>query len=704
MEKNEKHNCPHCGGQERKPENHADENGCRGREHEHDCCSGHSRKSEGGCRAEEHNHSCCFCHSGKSKGAHGCCSDGGIPHHGVKLLIAAASILASFIAGEFCEYVPFYPLTDPAWIAVILCGLPIFSEARRSLFGEGKITSALLVSVAMLGAFALQAADFAGYSESEGHSHGSYIFVVAEIAFLMSLGEWLEERTVRKSRSGIESLAKLLPKTAVVKIDGRETEIPADQVKKGQILCVKAHSVFPADARVISGSSSADESAITGESVPVEKAAGDVVYAGTTNLTGYLELETVKDASNSEMSKLAKLVEEASGQKAPIARTADKWASMVIPSAIALAVIVFFVSHFLLATPWIESAIRGVTILVVFCPCAFVLATPTAIAAGLGNAAKRGILIKSGEALEILAGVRKVFFDKTGTLTEAKMRVEKFEVADWADKSQIAALAAGAEIRSEHPIGRAVFDFASAIAPAQMPDSTKSLVGAGIEAVFGGKTVSLSKPDNAAVAEKFKEGGLTAVSMKIDGRECAVFGLSDTVRRSAKIAVQTLSSMGIDSAIISGDNRAAAEKIAAETSVKKVYAPVLPARKLEIIAEAQAAGDKVCMVGDGVNDAPALAKADSSMAIASLKNDIAIDSAQISVAGGDLTAVPYAIGLSKSTLWTIKANILFSITVNLTAVVLAFFGLINPVAGALIHNMSSVCVVMNSSRLLRYKK
>ena len=192
--------------------------------------------------------------------------------------------------------------------------------------------------------------------------------------------------------------------------------------------------------------------------------------------------------------------------------------------------------------------------------------------------------------------------------------------------------------------------------------------------------------------------------MKIDGRECAIFGLSDTVRRSAKTAVQTLSSMGIDSAIISGDNRAAAEKIAAETSIKKVYAPVLPARKLEIIAEAQAAGDKVCMVGDGVNDAPALAKADSSMAIASLKNDIAIESAQISVAGGDLTAVPYAIGLSKSTLRTIKANILFSITVNLTAVVLAFFGLINPVAGALIHKMSSVCVVMNSSRLLRYKK
>lgn len=709
-EEDKKHVCPHCGGHEHKPEKRSEEHECCGHghghkhEHEDSCCCGHSHEAEHDCCGSEHHHGggCC-CHSGGSEHQHGCCSDGEIPHHGLKLWIAAASILASFIAGEFCEYVPFYPLTDPAWIAVILCGLPIFSEARRSFFGEGKITSALLVSVAMLGAFALQAADFAGYSESAGHSHGSYIFVVAEIAFLMSLGEWLEERTVRKSRSGIESLAKLLPKTAVVKIDGKETEIPADQVKKGQILCVKAHSVFPADARVISGSSSADESAITGESVPVEKAAGDVVYAGTTNLTGYLELEAVKDASNSEMSKLAKLVEEASGQKAPIARTADKWASMVIPSAIALAVIVFFVSHFLLATPWIESAIRGVTILVVFCPCAFVLATPTAIAAGLGNAAKRGILIKSGEALEILAGVRRVFFDKTGTLTEAKMRVEKFEVADWADKSQVAALAAGAEMRSEHPIGRAVFDFASAIAPAQTPDSTKSLVGAGIEAVFGGKTVSLGKPDNAA-AEKFKEGGLTAVSMKIDGRECAIFGLSDTVRRSAKTAVQTLSSMGIDSAIISGDNRAAAEKIAAETSIKKVYAPVLPARKLEIIAEAQAAGDKVCMVGDGVNDAPALAKADSSMAIASLKNDIAIESAQISVAGGDLTAVPYAIGLSKSTLRTIKANILFSITVNLTAVVLAFFGLINPVAGALIHNMSSVCVVMNSSRLLRYKK
>lgn len=666
-----------------------------------ECCC-HAGKERGGSGGKGGGR--CCCHSSKKGGA-GCCSaGGGDPRHGLKLWISAAAVALSFLAGEYPESVPLYPLTDPAWVAVILCAVPIFREAGRSFFIERKITSSLLVSLAMAGAFALQVAGFFGFEHGEGHGHGSYIFVAAEIAFLMSLGEWLEERTVRKSRMGIESLAKLLPKTATVKTGGREEEIPAGEIRKGQTVCVKAHSIFPVDAKIESGSTSADESSITGESVPVEKSPGDMVYAGTANLTGYVEAVAVKDAGDSEMSKLARLVEEAAGKKAPISRAADRWAAWVIPSAIAAAIIVFFLSHALLGTSWIESAIRGVTILVVFCPCAFVLATPTAIAAGLGNAAKRGILVKSGEAIETLAGITKAFFDKTGTLTEAKMRVETFEVSGGFDKAEIASLAGGAEMRSEHPIGRAIFEFTAGIAPAKVPDSTNSLVGVGVEAVFGGRKVSLEKLSaGSPAAEKFKDGGLTAVAMKVDGADAAVFGISDTPRPTAKAAVEELGRMGVECAIISGDNRAAAEKIAGAVSIPKVYAPVLPAQKLEIISEAQRGGRKVCMIGDGVNDAPALAQADSSIAVASLKNDIAIESAQISIAGSDLTAIPHAVDLSRATMRTIKANIIFSISLNLTSVVLAFFGIINPVVGALIHNASSVCVVLNSARLLGRK-
>ena len=666
-------------------------------------CRCHAGKERGGSGGKGGGH--CCCHSGQKGGA-GCCSagGGGDPRHGLKLWISAAAVALSFLAGEYPENLPLYPLTDPAWVAVILCAAPIFRAAGRSFFIERKITSPLLVSLAMAGAFALQIADFLGLEHGAGHGHGSYIFVAAEIAFLMSLGEWLEERTVRKSRMGIESLAKLLPKTATVKTGGREEEIPAGEIKKGQTVCVKAHSIFPVDARIESGSTSADESSITGESVPVEKSAGDLVYAGTANLTGYVEAVAVKDAGDSEMSKLARLVEEAAGKKAPISRAADRWAAWVIPSAIAAAVVVFFLSHALLGTSWIESAIRGVTILVVFCPCAFVLATPTAIAAGLGNAAKRGILVKSGGALETLAGITKAFFDKTGTLTEARMRVETFETSGGFEREEIASLAGGAEMRSEHPIGRAIFEFAAGIAPAKAPDSTNSLVGVGVEAVFGDRKVSLEKPSpGSAAAEKFKGAGLTAVAMKIDGADAAVFGISDTPRQTAKAAVEELGRMGIECAIISGDNRAAAEKIAGAVSIPKVYAPVLPAQKLEIISAAQREGRKVCMIGDGVNDAPALAQADSSIAVASLKNDIAIESAQISIAGSDLTAIPHAVDLSRATMRTIKANIIFSISLNLTSVVLAFFGIINPVVGALIHNASSVCVVANSARLLGRK-
>lgn len=658
------------------------------------CCRG---KNEGGKHAQQ---PCCCADAQKSEanGEKMFCE-------GFILAIAAISIALSFFLTASGATLPYYPLTDPSWIAVLLCAVPIFRSAARALFAGGRLTSSALVSVAMLGAFALEAAELCGWSAHSEHGH-SYIFAAAEIAFLMRLGSWIENRTAKKSRRDIEKLADMIPPVAYLKCGEEEREIPAKDIKAGDVLCVRPASVFPCDAEVIRGESTVDESAITGESLPAEKAAGSAVYAGTSNISGYLEVRALKRTEESEMAKMAKLVDEASGKSAPISRTADKWASMVIPAAIVCSFIVFIASKSLLGVDYMEAAIRGVTVLVVFCPCAFVLATPTAVAAALGNAAKRGILFKSGEALEKLSKCSRVFFDKTGTLTTAKIAVEKFlNLGQFGDK-EILSLAGCAEKRSDHPVAKAIYAYAKSRVEVPEPDSTNSRAGVGIEATFGKNKVSLQRPnaeESAAGAIQLTSGGYTAVEVKINGKSAAFFGLSDTLRDSSKEAVESIKSEGISCAVISGDNLPAAEKIARSCGIEEVFAPVLPPDKLRIISEFQSRGENICMVGDGVNDAPALAGAYSSIAMASLKNGIAIEAAQISIAGDDIRAVPYGIRLSRHALKTIRANIAFSIFFNLGALALAFFGVINPVAGALVHNLSSICVVLNSARILKYK-
>jgi len=632
-----------------------------------------------------------------------CCGDSGgkdgALSDGAKLVVSLASLLFGFAAGRFCPP-PLYPLSDPSWIAVFLCAAPIYKSAFASIL-NGKITSNALVSAAMTGAFALQILALCG--GETGGEHSSYIFVVGEIAFLMRLGSWLEGRTAAKAQKAVLSLSALAPKMALKKVGEAFEEVRVSEIAPGDILAVKPNCAVPADGIVIKGETSIDESAMTGESMPADKSAGSRVFAGTMNKSGYFEMRALKCAEDSAISRLAKAVEEAKGLKAPISRAADRWASCIVPAAILSAVAVFFAARYILGTAPFEAAVRAVTILVVFCPCAFVLATPTAIAAALGNLAKRGVLARSGGALESLAKTSSVFFDKTGTLTKAEIAVVGVYPEN-RSAEDVLRLAATAEKFSEHPIAKAIVSKFGDEPPS--PENAESFAGVGVSCKIGETTIAVEKfrgepktPELAAAVGR----GESLVKVSENGSLAGYIALSDTLRASAKIAVERLEKLGCKCAMLTGDARKAAENIAALAGIKNVAAELMPEDKLEFVRQAKARGERVCMVGDGVNDAPALAAADVSAAVADMKNDLAAEISDILLVGADIEKIPQAIEFSRKTIAVIKANMAFSVAANLAAVALSFFGIITPVVGALWHNASSVLVVSNSARLLKSK-
>ena len=661
-------------------------------EHEHSCCC---------CHSESHNdHSCCHGHKDES---HSCCSthkSEGLLSEKSQLWISFLALAVSFICVAYGYEFPLAGFADPSWVAIYFCALPIVSEAFNML-KNGQISSPALVTVAMFASLVLQILCAFGYSGEGEHGH-SYIFVAGEIAFLMALGEFLEERTVQKARSGINALSAMMPKIAKIKRGGNEMEIPSSEIAKGDILCVRSNEMFASDGVLLSKSASVNEANMTGESLPVSKKSGDSIMSGTFNVSEYAEVLVQKSAANSSLAKLVKLVEEAEGKKAPISRLANKWAAFIVPSAIILSVLVFLLSMFCFSISWQQALIRGITILVVFCPCAFVLATPTAIAAAIGNGAKHSILIKSGEAVERLAKTNTVFFDKTGTLTMGKISLSKIVPCSNLDESEIVSLAASAEELSDHPIAKAVVAYAK-LKNIELKEAThsKNIAGVGTQATIGNKTVFVGKPDSRN--ENLAEKAATYSEVKTDGNTVGYLEFSDTIRPTAKAAIEQLEALGIDCAMLSGDNKAAADNIAKLAGIRKIFAELLPQDKLDIVSKTQASGKNVCMVGDGVNDAPALALANASVAVADLKNDIALSTAQASLLGGDLTKIANLIKFSKTTIFTAKANMVFSVCVNICAVVLAFFGIVTPVWGALIHNLSSVTVVLNSASLLKRK-
>ncbi|MEG1584513.1 MAG: HAD-IC family P-type ATPase, partial [Anaerovorax sp.] len=424
--------------------------GCESAKHEH----GHEHEAGGscGCESAKHEHA----HEHEAGGSCGCGvehKDGKIGKTVLLLLISLGALVVSFMNLEVFHYV------DPAWIAVIICGFPIFKGAIVALKEERKITSALLISVAILASIALEMVRLSGaMGMVEGHGHG-YIFAAGEIAFLMGIGGLIEAWTVRKARSGIEKLVKLVPKTAYLKVDGTVKEVDINTLKIGDTVVIKPGDLIGVDGHVVTGATSVDQSSVTGESLPVDKMVGDEVYSGTQNKNGAIEVQVSKDPKDMTVNKLIALVEEAEGRKAPIARLADQWASYIVPAAMVTAVVVFAVAYFAFDSSVVEAAIRGVTILVVFCPCSLSLATPTAVAAGIGNGSGRGILIKSGAVIEELAKIKTIAFDKTGTLTEGNVQVVGL-YAPGEDEDQFMGLMGAAESYTDHPIAKAISRFA----------------------------------------------------------------------------------------------------------------------------------------------------------------------------------------------------------------------------------------------------
>ena len=582
---------------------------------------------------------------------------------------------------------------DPAWFAIILCGLPIICEAIIGLVTEFDIKADVLVSLALIAAV-LIGEDFAA----------------GEVAFIMQLGALLEDLTVAKAQAGIEKLVNLTPHTArVISADG-EKIIPAEEVRVGDLIRVLPGETVPVDGVIISGQTSINQAVMTGESLPVDKAEGDEVSSGTVNQFGAFEMKAVKVGEDSSIQRMIRLVQSADAGKAKIVRLADRWATWIVVIALSAAVITW------LAT---GEIIRAVTILVVFCPCALVLATPTAIMAAIGNATKHGFLVREGDALERLAKVTKITFDKTGTLTYGQPQVVEVEPASDYTKDDLYRFAAAAEQLSEHPLGKAIVRCYKENGGTQLPfaEAFEMIPGKGVSAVVDGKKVLagnlklLADSDNLILSGELavhmghhlNEGG-TVVYVMIDGMLAGHIVLSDTVREESAGMIRALKAAGVTPVLLTGDNVSAAGAIAKQLGIEEFHAGCLPEDKLNRIDSYQGSEQSVCMIGDGINDAPALKKADVGIAMGGVGSDIAVEAADIALVDDEIKELPHLMALAKRMMTTIKVNLTFSMALNFAAIILAITGLMGPVIGALVHNAGSVLVIINSALLLTWKK
>ena len=593
----------------------------------------------------------------------------------------------AFLAASFAFVTAGYsPVFDPAWITVAICGLPIFREAFEHIVERRKISSPFLIALAAVASIAI-----------------GEVFAAGEIVFIMAVGEILEDKTVERAKRGIAKLVSLVPAVARKVSGGSTLEVPAAELAVGDIVRVLAGETIPADGVIVSGETSVDQSLVSGESIPVDKKGGDTVYCGTTNRYGAFDFKVGGAGKNSSLEKLIALVREAGANKSPTERIADKWASYLVPAALAIAVAVYFITG---------DISRAVTVLVVFCPCALVLATPTSVMAAIGQAAKYGVIVKSGAALESMGKVDCAAFDKTGTLTRGKPSVCDIYTSDGFSSGEILALAASAESFSEHPLGAAICARAKSdgVELGNVADFSMS-AGGGIRADVGGRAVvcgnlrwlaenKIGIPTEAGeVAAAFGADGKALVFVAVDGKFAGIFALSDEPREVSAAVVSELSADGVRTVLLTGDNRRAAEFFAKKCAIVKVFSELKPADKVARIEGLKSEGRIVCMVGDGVNDAPALKTADVGVAMASMGSDIAVDAADIALMGDDISKIPYLKRLANATVRSIKVNISLSMAINFVAVGLSVAGMLTPVSGALVHNLGSVLVVLNAGLL-----
>ena len=659
------------------------------------------------------------------------------------LAISGATLLVSiFEPVGLRETLPF----DPAWVAIVLCGVPIICEAIIGLVTEFDITADVLVALALIASVTI-----------------GETFAAGEVAFIMQLGGLLEELTVARARAGIERLVHLTPRTARrISCPGeamadavaaaceadtaampadlapdRDETVDAQAVQVGDILRVNPGETIPVDGVIVRGETSINQAVMTGESMPADKGPGDEVSSGTVNQFGSFDMRAVKVGEDSSIQRMVRLVQSADAGKAKIVNLADRRAVWIVAIALGSAAITWLVSG---------QIIRAVTILVVFCPCALVLATPTAIMAAIGNATRHGFLVREGDALERLAQVSRVAFDKTGTLTLGKPEVVAVEGDGKADSFELYALAASAELKSEHPLGKAIvagyLQAKSARAGNEEgnratiaePIAFTMLPGRGVEATCttgSGKTrviagnlqlmdergLSLPSDLRERAAHHLRQGrtvtylACTRLSQRekdvVDASEETFFGLialADTPREDASDTIRAIEATGVAPALLTGDNEGAAAAVAHSLGIRDHKANCRPEDKLAWVEQSESSGKPVCMVGDGVNDAPALKRAFVGIAMGGVGSDIAVDAADIALVNDDIRELSHLIGLSRRMMRTIRLNMAFSLTLNFIAIALAITGVLDPVTGALVHNTGSVLVISNSALLLRWHR
>lgn len=582
---------------------------------------------------------------------------------------------------------------DLAWIAIILCGIPIIMEALIGLITEFDIKADVLVSLALIASVII----------------GEY-FAAGEVAFIMQIGALLEELTVARARAGIEKLVHLTPQTAhLLTASGKERMIPATEVQLGDLLRVLPGETIPVDGVITSGQTSINQAVMTGESLPVDKTVGDEVSSGTVNQFGVFEMRATKVGEDSSIQRMIRLVQSADAGKAKIVGIADRWATWIVVIALTAA-----------ALTWLFTGqiIRAVTILVVFCPCALVLATPTAIMAAIGNATGHGFLVREGDALERLAGVSKITFDKTGTLTFGKPEVVAVASAlPELSEEELYLYTASVENSSEHPLGKAVTQgFLKTHSAPLLPITNFQMIpGLGVSAVLQSKLLlagneKLLAENGISINDSVQKeiGGLldqgcSVILVSLNGNFAGYLALSDTLRTASADMIKDVASLGITPVLLTGDNETAAHTIASRVGIRDVYAGCLPETKMDVIRSYQKESASVCMIGDGINDAPALKTADVGIAMGGVGSDIAVDAADIALVNDDVKELPHLLALSKRMMFTIKCNLTFSMTLNFLAIILAIIGTLNPVIGALVHNCGSVLVIMNSALLLKWK-
>lgn len=584
-------------------------------------------------------------------------------------------------------------ILDPAWISIILSGIPILYYAIRNLWIKKRITAPLLISTAIISCIALEE-----------------IFAAGEVAFIMALGELLEDYTIKRTKRGINKLINLAPQTArrISTQNGKDEIVPAIEIRKGDTLRILPGETIPADGIIIKGDTTVDQSIITGESLLADKVEGDTIFCGSINGYGSVDIRATNNGTDTTLQKMIALVKEAENKRAPIQRIIDIWASWLVPIAILIA----------LGT-WIFTGdiVRGVTILVVFCPCSLVMATPVSIIAGIGQATKFGVLIKSGEALEKMGNVDCIAMDKTGTLTFGNLSVSDIvSFHPKISKEELLLCTGSSELRSEHAIGKAIVKKLKESGKSPLEtENFKMIPGKGIQCTLKGQKIlcgnqSFLQSENIPLdsealksIQQFRNEGKAIVLVAQNTQCIGVIALSDTIRPETTQMVQDLAKTDTKLIILTGDSHQAAQYLAKQAGIKEIRAELLPEGKVAAIEELQKNGHKICMVGDGVNDAPALKTADVGIAIASMGSDIAIDSADISLMNDDISKITYIKKLSNAVRKLIFTNITLSMCINFIAIILSVMGFLTPVLGALVHNVGSVVVILNAAMLYERK-